>query len=205
MQRSGEETAALTPQESFEAIHTTMDSARSSMYVAGTTTILLFWAAIAAVGLGSQYAIMTLASEFADRSPVDLRGAMGGSDGAGYGGERDHRTPGRQEDRARRRCPQSWHKSVPLLAGSGGGDVPHPGSGWDVERRRRGQDTKGHHRHIVPCLCPFRNYAPPSISDSGSRVRRSVLHSQPSPGRCCYPGVGGIDVGSGGTGRVVDT
>ena len=69
MQRSGEETAALTPQESFEAIHTTMDSARSSMYVAGTTTILLFWAAIAAVGLGSQYAIMTLASEFADRSP----------------------------------------------------------------------------------------------------------------------------------------
>ena len=69
MQRSDEETAALTPQESFEAIHTTMDSARSSMYVAGTTTILLFWSAIAAVGLGSQYAIMTLASEFADRSP----------------------------------------------------------------------------------------------------------------------------------------
>ena len=69
MQRTDHETVALTPQESFEAIHTTMDSARSSMYVAGTTTILLFWAAIASVGLGSQYAIMTLAPEFADRSP----------------------------------------------------------------------------------------------------------------------------------------
>ena len=69
MQRTDHETVALTPQESFEAIHTTMDSARNSMYVAGTTTILLFWAAIAAVGVGSQYAIMTLAPEFADRSP----------------------------------------------------------------------------------------------------------------------------------------
>ena len=69
MQRTDHETVALTPQESFEAIHATMDSARSSMYVAGTTTILLFWAAIAAVGLGSQYAIMTLAPEFVDRSP----------------------------------------------------------------------------------------------------------------------------------------
>ena len=69
MQRSDHETVALTPEESLHAIHTTMDSARNSMYVAGTTTILLFWAAIAAVGVGSQYAIMTLAPEFADRSP----------------------------------------------------------------------------------------------------------------------------------------
>ena len=30
---------------------------------------MLFWAAIVAVGFGTQYAIMTLASEFADRSP----------------------------------------------------------------------------------------------------------------------------------------
>ena len=69
MQKTDHETAALTPQQGVQAIHATMDQARSSMYVAGSATILLFWAAIAAVGLGSQYAIMTLASEFADRSP----------------------------------------------------------------------------------------------------------------------------------------
>ena len=69
MQRSDGEARALTPEESWHSIHATMDTARSSMYVAGSATIMLFWAAIAAVGTGSQYAIMTLAPEFADRSP----------------------------------------------------------------------------------------------------------------------------------------
>ena len=69
MQVSDGETTALTPEESWQAIHATMDKARSSMYVAGSATIMLLWAAIAAVGVGSQYTIMTLASEFADRSP----------------------------------------------------------------------------------------------------------------------------------------
>ena len=69
MQRSESENTTLTPQESWRTIHESMDRARSSMYVAGSATIMLFWAAIAAVGTGSQYAIMTLAPEFADRSP----------------------------------------------------------------------------------------------------------------------------------------
>ena len=69
MQRSDSENAALTPQEGWETIHESMDRARSSMYVAGSATILLLWAAIAAVGVGSQYAIMTLADDFTDRSP----------------------------------------------------------------------------------------------------------------------------------------
>ena len=69
MQRSDSENTALTPQESWRTIHESMDRSRSSMYVAGSATILLFWAAIAAVGSGSQYAIMTLAPEFADRNP----------------------------------------------------------------------------------------------------------------------------------------
>ena len=69
MQKADGEMVAPTPQDSWRSIHTTMDRARSSMYVAGSTTILLFWAAIASVGFGSQYAIMTLAPEFADRSP----------------------------------------------------------------------------------------------------------------------------------------
>ena len=69
MPRSDSENTALTPQESWQTIHESMDRARSSMYVAGSATIMLLWAAIAAVGVGSQYTIMTLASEFADRSP----------------------------------------------------------------------------------------------------------------------------------------
>ena len=69
MQRSDSENTVLTPQEGWETIHESMDRARSSMYVAGSATILLLWAAIAAVGVGSQYAIMTLADDFTDRSP----------------------------------------------------------------------------------------------------------------------------------------
>ncbi len=69
MRESSGEAGALTPEESWNAIHATMDRARSSMYVAGTATITLLWAAIASLGVGSQYAILTLAPEFADRSP----------------------------------------------------------------------------------------------------------------------------------------
>ena len=63
------ETRAGTPEESWRTIHETMDRVRSSMYVAGTAPIMLLWAAIASLGVGSQYAILTLASEFAERSP----------------------------------------------------------------------------------------------------------------------------------------
>ena len=69
MPRTEHETAALPPDESWSAIHTTMDRARSSMYVAGTTTILLLWGAIVALGYFSQYAIQTLASDFAAGTP----------------------------------------------------------------------------------------------------------------------------------------
>ncbi len=63
------ESGALTPDQSWRDIHETMDKTRSSMYVAGTATILLLWSAIASLGVGSQYAILTFASEFAERSP----------------------------------------------------------------------------------------------------------------------------------------
>ena len=69
MDISDGETGAGTPEESWRDIHETMDRARSSMYVAGTATIMLLWAAIASLGVGSQYAILTLESEFAERSP----------------------------------------------------------------------------------------------------------------------------------------
>ncbi len=69
MQESDNETAALSPQESWRAIHTTMDKARSSMYLAGTSTILILWGAIASLGYLTQYAFETLASDFVERNP----------------------------------------------------------------------------------------------------------------------------------------
>ena len=69
MQESSGEERTLSPGESWQTIHSTMETARSSMYLAGTPTIMLLWAAIASLGVGTQYAILTLASEFAERSP----------------------------------------------------------------------------------------------------------------------------------------
>ena len=61
--------AALTPEEGWRTIHRTLDRTRSSMYVAGTSTILLIWGAIVAIGFGSQYAVQTLAPDFAADRP----------------------------------------------------------------------------------------------------------------------------------------
>ena len=69
MQESNGEERTLTPGESWQTIHSTMETARSSMYLAGTPTIMLLWSAIASLGVGSQYAILTLTPEFAERSP----------------------------------------------------------------------------------------------------------------------------------------
>ena len=69
MQALNEGADALTPEESWQAIHTTMDEARSSMYLAGSTAIMLLWGVIGSVGWLSQYAIETLATEFAESRP----------------------------------------------------------------------------------------------------------------------------------------
>ena len=69
MPRSDSENTAPTLQESWHSIHTTMDRARSSMYVAGTTTILLLWGVIASLGLISRYALESFAPEFTSHNP----------------------------------------------------------------------------------------------------------------------------------------
>ena len=69
MQRSDSENTALTPQESWQTINESMDRARSSMYVAGTTTILLLWGVIASLGLISQYALESFAPQFTSHNP----------------------------------------------------------------------------------------------------------------------------------------
>ncbi len=61
--------AALTPQESWQTINESMDRARSSMYVAGTTTILLLWGVIASLGLISRYALESFAPQFMSHNP----------------------------------------------------------------------------------------------------------------------------------------
>lgn len=61
--------AALTPQESWGAIHTTMDRTRSSMYLAGVSTILLLWGAITPVAYLFEYWLQTGGSDLAEESP----------------------------------------------------------------------------------------------------------------------------------------
>ena len=69
MQRSDGESAALTPEESWGAIQDTMDRVRSSMYVAGSATILLLWGAITSVGLLVMYFAVNQAPGFMDSRP----------------------------------------------------------------------------------------------------------------------------------------
>ena len=69
MDISDGKTRVATPEESWRDIHETMDRARSSMYVAGTGTIMILWAGIMVLGYGWMYAFETLATEFTERSP----------------------------------------------------------------------------------------------------------------------------------------
>ncbi len=69
MQTFDESSDSLTAEESWQAIHTTMDDARSSMYLAGSTKIMLLWGVIVSVGWLSQFAIETLATEFVEDRP----------------------------------------------------------------------------------------------------------------------------------------
>lgn len=69
MQASDAERRALTPEESWRAIHETVEGARSSMYVAGTATILLLWGLIVSIGYLAEYAAGTVASDFAEGRP----------------------------------------------------------------------------------------------------------------------------------------
>lgn len=69
MQAFDEGAEALTAEESWQAIHTTMDDARSAMYLAGSTAIMLLWGVIVSVGYFTHFAIDTLATEFAEDSP----------------------------------------------------------------------------------------------------------------------------------------
>ena len=131
MQGSDSESRALTPEESWHAIQATMDAARSSMYLAGTTTILLLWGADSLARTNLAVCYRDLCDRPHGAQPVDYRAAVGRPDGGGDGGQCHHWTPRGQERRGRRRHSQRWHQGVPILAGGSGSRVPNPyGSGY---------------------------------------------------------------------------
>ena len=69
MQGQEGEAQRFSPEEGWESIHRTLDKTRSSMYVSGWQSIMLMWGAICAVGYLSQYAVSTMASDFAGDYP----------------------------------------------------------------------------------------------------------------------------------------
>ncbi len=69
MHQSDHDAGALTPEQSRRAIHATMERARSSLYVAGTTPILLLWGVIASLGYLAEYALVTLAEDLEAAHP----------------------------------------------------------------------------------------------------------------------------------------
>ena len=69
MARQDGERKSITPEQGWETIQKTLDTSRSSMYLAGWTTIMLLWGTLYAIGYLSQYAVATLAPSFADTYP----------------------------------------------------------------------------------------------------------------------------------------
>ncbi len=65
----------LSPQQGWEDIHATMDQFRSSMYVAGTATILLVWGAIISLGYFAEYSFTTFLEDMAADRPW-IRGPL---------------------------------------------------------------------------------------------------------------------------------
>ena len=86
MRSSEGDAAALTPEEGWESIQETVDRVRSSMYLAGSATILLLWGAIVSVGLLTVYFIVTLASESVVSSPWTHALLWGGLGAVGMAG-----------------------------------------------------------------------------------------------------------------------
>ena len=78
MQGSNREGKALTPEESWSAIQATMDKARTSMYLAGFSAILLLWGPITALGYLVEYGLQTWGVDFLGRNPW-IRAPLWGS------------------------------------------------------------------------------------------------------------------------------
>ena len=69
MQQANSGGTELTPEEGWRAIHATIDRAHSSMYLAGTASILLLWGVITSLWFFAQFAVIELAPDFAAANP----------------------------------------------------------------------------------------------------------------------------------------
>lgn len=86
MARSDAEAGAATPEESWRAIHETMERARSSLHVAGAAPILLLWGMIAPLGYLCEHLLATAWADLAAESPwvrAPLWGLLAGAGMAG--------------------------------------------------------------------------------------------------------------------------
>ena len=69
MQSAAGDGQELSPQQGWEDIHATMEQLRSSMYVAGTATILLVWGAVISLGYFAEYSFTTFLEDMAADRP----------------------------------------------------------------------------------------------------------------------------------------
>ncbi len=69
MQSAAGEGQEMSPQQGWEDIHATMEQLRSSMYVAGTATILLVWGALISLGYFAEYSFTTFLEDVAADRP----------------------------------------------------------------------------------------------------------------------------------------
>ena len=69
MQSAAGDGRELSPQQGWEDIHATMDQLRSSMYVAGTATILLVWGVVISLGYFAEYSFTTFLEDVAADRP----------------------------------------------------------------------------------------------------------------------------------------
>ena len=69
MSKTEHPTDEMNPEETWRTIHNTMDQSRSSLYLAGTSTILLLWGGILAAGYIVQFVFSNLAAELVDENP----------------------------------------------------------------------------------------------------------------------------------------
>ncbi len=69
MRNPDSEEQRITAEQGWASIHATLDRSRSSMYMAGWSSIMLLWGAIVAVGYVSMYAVGTWAPDFAAEYP----------------------------------------------------------------------------------------------------------------------------------------
>ena len=174
-------TEALTPEDGWSTVHETLERTRSSMYVAGTSTILLLWGAIVAIGFTSQYAVQTLASDFAaDRPwyPGPLWGVLvvAGMTGSAIIGTRASReiAVGTGKRSAGIRVFLFW---LAIVAAT----LLIPAAAGTVDRRRgRNQDPLRRHRHRDARIRPFRHHGASGPGSGGAWLGDGLLRPLPT-------------------------